>query len=263
MRPPVDLRTRRVPRLEHRPHRPQQLRPGVRRELGAGLLTVDPLERLDELTQIVGRQIRVVLSAALLLQRRERALEPVPVDPLHHLTEHLDQPPIRIEREPPVPRPNRKALRSRIVQPQIQDRVHHPRHRHRRPRPHRHEQRIVARPEPLPRPRLEPPHVLVHLRLQPLRQPTAGQVGATRIRRDREPGRNRHPELRHLRQPDPLPAQKLTATLRWLLEVVDVAVGHRRAIYPARRRLNPPGRSGAANGTPPARRASAGRTRRA
>ncbi len=202
-----------------------------------------------------------MLRASFLLQRRERALEPVPVDPFDHLAEHLDQPPVRVEREPTVARPRRETLRSCVVQPEIQDRVHHPRHRHRRTGPDRDEQRIVARPEPLPGPRLEPPHVLVHLRLQSLRQLAAGQVGATRIRRDREARRDRHPELRHLREPDPLPAQELTTTPRRLFEVVDVTDGHRRAIYPARRRLNPPDRSAGANGTPPARRASAGRTR--
>src|SRR4029078_2733593 len=51
VRTPVDLRTRRVPRVEDRAHRMHQLTPRVPSEVAAGLLAVDLLERPDELLE--------------------------------------------------------------------------------------------------------------------------------------------------------------------------------------------------------------------
>ena len=67
----------------------------------------------------------------------------------------------------PVDRPERGG--GLAVQPEVQDRVHHPGHRDRGAGAHRHEQRIAGIPEPLAGLGLEPRHVLVDLRPRPRR----------------------------------------------------------------------------------------------
>ena len=66
--------------------------------------------------------------------------------------------------------------------------------------------------------------VLLDLGLETVRKlPAGGHVGAARVGRDREPGRDRDAELGHLREADALPAQQLTAAVGGLVEVVDVS----------------------------------------
>ncbi len=91
---------------------------------------------------------------------------------------------------------------------------------------------------------LERPHVLLDLVVEPVRNLlAAAQVRAARLGRDREARRHRHAELRHLRQPDALSAEKLSAALAGLVEVVDVA--HRGAHLSTKR-----GRSNGSSGHP-------------
>ena len=52
-----------------------------------------------------------------------------------------------------------------------------------------------------------------------------GDVGAAGVGRDREPGRHRNAEGRHLGEADPLAAEQLAAPGGLLVEVVDVAHG--------------------------------------
>ena len=105
--------------------------------------------------------------------------------------------------------------------------------------------------------------VLVDLRLEPLRQLLRAHERPARIRRDREPRRHAHAELRHLGQTDPLAAEEVAAALARLLEVIDVRqLAHLRRIFPG------PGveavTSGpAATGTPLSTPVPAGRTRTA
>ena len=228
VRPAIDLRPRVVPRPEDGAYGPEQLIARAGREVGAGLLEIDLLEGRDEPAQVVRGEIGVQLHRPFLLQPSEGALEAMAVDALHHLAEHLDQPPIRVEREPGVLRARPEPLGRLVVEAEIEDRVHHPRHRDGRARPDGDEQRVVVRAESLAGALLEPADVLVHLLRQPFRQLTAElHRGAAGIRRDREPRRHRHAHLGHLREADPLAPEQLPAAGRGLVEVVDVTVLHR------------------------------------
>ena len=118
VRAPVDLRARRVPRVEDRLDRAAELLARVLRERAAGLVLVDPLERVDQLGEVVGGQVDVLLDAARALQRRELLLEAVAVDPVDRLAVHLDQPPVGVVgeaavagRRAPGPRPPRRRGR--------------------------------------------------------------------------------------------------------------------------------------------------------
>ncbi len=226
VRAAIDLSAGVVPRLEDGAHCAQQLLARAGREAPPRLFQVDRLERLDELLQILGRQLRVLLDAALVLERRERALEPMSVDAFDHLAEHLDQPPVRVEREPRVARARAETRRRLVVQAEVEDRVHHPGHRDSRARAHRDEQRIVIRAEPLAGPLLEPRHVLVDLVLEPVGQVALDQRRTARVGGDREPRGHRDAHRGHLRQADSLAPQELTAAGRRLIEVVDVARCH-------------------------------------
>ena len=226
VRAAVHLRARRVPRLEHGLDRPGELLARVLGERPAGRVLVDRLEPPDELDEVVGGQLDVLLDPALALQRGELRLEAVAVDAVDRVAVHLDQPPVRVVGEAAVARPLGQALDRLVVEPDVEDRVHHPRHRDRRPGADRDEQRVAAVAEALPGVLLQRAHVRLDLLEQAGRHPPAlAHVRAAGLGRDREPRRHGHTELRHLREPDPLAAEQLPPALAGLVEVVDVSHG--------------------------------------
>ncbi len=227
VRPPVHVRARVLPRLEHGDHCAAQLLARVLRELVRRLLQIDLLERLDELREIVGGEIDVLLHAALALEIAERLLEAMSVDAVDDLAVHLDEPPVRVACEACVSGRAREALDRDVVETEVEDRVHHPRHRDRGARAYGDEQRVAVVAEALPGLLLESRDVLRDLLVEPVGQAALAHVRPAGVGRDREPGGNRHAELRHLRQADPLAAEQLAAAFRGLVECVDVP-GHRR-----------------------------------
>ena len=170
-------------------------------------------------------------DAARRLEVGECLLEAMPVDAVDHLAVHLDEPAVRVEREARVAGRRREPLGRHVVQPEVEDRVHHPRHRDRRTGADRDEQRVAVVAEALARALLERGDVLVDLAR---RDPAgtcapAGEVRAARVRGDREAVRDGDAELRHLGEADPLSAEKLATAARVLAEVEDVA--HLRGLY--------------------------------
>ncbi len=147
----------------------------------------------------------------------------------HDLAEHLDEPPVGVEREPDVPTGLLgQTLHRLVAQPEVQDRVHHPRHRELRSRTDRDEQRVVRVAEGLAHRLLEPSQVLAHL-LQHLwgRAPFA-EERQTRLGRDGEAGRDRQAHVRHLGEVGALTAEQVLHVPVAFGEVVDV-LGHRSA----------------------------------
>ena len=145
------------------------------------------------------------------------------VDSLDDLAVHLDQAPVRVVREPGVARRGGQPFDSDVVEPQVEDRVHHPGHRDRRSRADRDEQRLGRVAEALARVLLEPLDVLADLLVEPGGDSLArSHVGAAGIRGDREPGGDGDAERGHLREPDALAAEQLAAPGA-LVEVEDVA----------------------------------------
>ena len=138
----VHARPLTVPALEHRFDGVAQLLLRVLREVDASVGLHDALERLDETGEVFGGELRVGLHAALVTQRGERMLEALGVDVEHDLAEHLHEPAVRVVGEPLVLRLLGEALHRRVVEPEVEDGVHHPRHRERCTRAHRHQQRV-------------------------------------------------------------------------------------------------------------------------
>jgi hypothetical protein len=213
VRAPVDLRPRVVPRLEDGAHGAQELGARVLGEALPGLLAVDLLEGIDDLRPVV------------LVVLRQRVLEALPVDSVDDLSEHLDQAPVRIVREARVARALGETPDCVVVQTEVEDRVHHPRHRDGGAGAHRDEERVVRIAEALPGLLLERGQVLVDLALEPVWKRASGRhVGAAGVGRDREPGRHGHAELRHLGEADALAAEQLAPATGVFVEVVDVSV---------------------------------------
>ena len=93
-----------------------QLVARVAGEVASGLVAVDLLERADELLEVVRREVGVLLHAALALERPERALEAVRIDPVDDLAEHLDQPAVGVVGEPRVAGARRETRGRLVVQ---------------------------------------------------------------------------------------------------------------------------------------------------
>ena len=173
-------------------------------------VAVDRLELPDELREVVGREIDVVL------RRRARSLscasscsKRCAVDPVDDLAVHLDEPAVRVVREARIAGRAAERLDRLRVEPEVEDRVHHPGHRDRRARAHRDEQRVVGIAEAAcpsaprggrrarrsrrssPSGKLRRPHVL-----------DAG------LGRHGEPGGHGNPERGHLREPGSLAAER-------------------------------------------------------
>ena len=222
----VHLRPRRLPRVEHGPHGPLQLRPRVLREGSTGALAVHGLETADELLEVLRRQVDVLNRVARLLEPRQLLLEQAPLDSVDDLAVHLDQAAVGVEGEPPVSGRRREALDRVVVQTEVQDRVHHPGHRDRRAGAHRDQQRVGAIPEALGGALLERDQTRADLVLQSVgERPACLHVVGARLGRDDESVRDRDPDRHHLRQPEAFAAEQLTTNFRAYGEVVDVCAG--------------------------------------
>ena len=226
VRTAVDPGARGVPRLEHGLDCAQQLCTRVVGKLLACVLAVDLPERPDQRDEVVGVEVGVVLHTAFPLQRGQRAVEAMGIDAGDHLAEHVDEPTVRVVREARVSRPRSQSGGCSFAEPDVEDRVHHPRHRDRCARTDRDEQRVVAGAEASTRVVLEASDVPVDLGLEALGQPPGLEVGAARVRRDREAVRDGDPELRHLDETHALAPEQLAAAGRRLVEVEDVANCH-------------------------------------
>ena len=117
--------------------------------LRVGREVVVGLEALGQLAQRVGVELDVERHAALALDAGDLVLEALARDPAHDVAEHLHQAAVAVPGEPVIAGARRQTGGRLVVQPQVQDRVHHPRHRHARARAHRDEQRIVGVAKPL------------------------------------------------------------------------------------------------------------------
>ena len=216
-----------VPRVEDGPDGKVHLLARLLRELPARVLVHDRLVRLDQRPQVVGVQVEVVLRALGLLGGVQRALEELALDVENGLAEHLDQPAVGVEREPLVAGLLRQPQDRLVVEPDVQDGVHHPGHRELPTGAHRHQQRVVDLAQRLAHRLLERGEVLADLGLQRGRLGAVGEIGLARLGRDDEPRRHRQPHPRHLRQVCPLASEQILEVFVAFGEVVH-ELGHSR-----------------------------------
>ena len=202
----------------------------VLRERLAGVPLHDLLVRANEVAQQVGRDLRVVRGVRQLLGRLERLLELLGRDVEHDAPVHRDEAAVRVVREPLVARLLGQALDRVVVEAEVEDRVHHPRHGELGAGAHADEQRVARIAELLAHGPLERLHVLLDLGVEPPR-PATSHVIAARVGGDREPRRHRQTEHRgHLGQVRALPTEQVLHAHGGLavLVIEAVDVGHSR-----------------------------------
>ena len=137
----VQLGARGVPGTEHRLDRTEQLFAGVLREV-CTVRGHDLLVAQDQSLERLRGNLDVGLDAGLDHHLVQGVGEQVAVEVQDGLSEHLDQPPVGVPRETFVARLLGQAVHGLVVEPDVQDRLHHPGHRELRPGPHRQQQGI-------------------------------------------------------------------------------------------------------------------------
>ena len=210
-----------VPGVEHRLDRHVQLLPGLLREVAAGLLAHDLLERADQLLQVVGVQVEVVLDALGLLGVVDGLLERLAVDVQHGLAEHLDQPPVGVPGEPLVAGLLGQALHRLVRQADVEDRVHHARHRELRTGPDADQQRVSRVTELAAHRRLKLPEVLGDLAVQLGGRASVAQEGAAGFGGNNEPGRDRKTYVGHFGQVGTFTTQQILLVFIAFGEVIN------------------------------------------
>ena len=168
------------------------------------------LVRVDELAQLVGGDVRVGRDAEAGLHGVEVLGERLPAEPQHDAREHREEPAVAVPGETLVARARLEPLDGCVVEPEVQDRLHHSGHGHAGARPDRHEEGTLAVAEPRVGRLLEPREVLQDLLPETLRPlaPRALSVNPG-LGRDGEAGRDRDAEIRHLGQLAALAAEEV------------------------------------------------------
>ena len=210
-----------VPGVEDRARGQVELLARVLREVPAGVLADQALERLDELLEVVRREVEVRLAAAALLQRVQLGGEELVVEAEHGAAEHLQQPPVGVLREPLVVALPRQPGDGLVVEPDVEDRLHHPGHRELGAGPDADQQRVVGVAELAAHLLLERLEVLGDLGGELVRLAALGEIGPAGLGGDREPVRDRQPEVGHLGQVGALATQQVLLVLVSLSEVED------------------------------------------
>ncbi len=213
---PVRDRAIVVPRVKHRADRHPQLFVRILRDVTADPRTNQRPELANQFLQVIDLQVGVVLDAARRLLAIDNILERIGIVLVlrlqleHDVAEHLAKPPVRVPREARVAADFRQSLHRLVGKTEVQHRVHHSRHRNARARPHRHQQRILRVAELARKRLLDSRHTLRHAFGEPFGVFVAVIVKIVAdLRRDRESGRDRQLEPRHLGQVRALAAQQI------------------------------------------------------
>ena len=166
------------------------------------------------------------VHAPLLLQRLSSPSKRCAVDPVDDLAVHLDQPPVRVVGEARVAGRRGEPLDRLVVQAEVEDRVHHPRHRDRGARADRDEQRVGRVAEALAGALLEPRDVLVDLVVEALGHLAAAAMYARQASVVIvKPAGTGTPSAVISARPIALAAEELAPAPELLVEAVDVAHG--------------------------------------
>ena len=206
------------PRTEYGAYGAPELIPRACREILAGLLLDGSLEVPDQLLQVVGRQVGVVLHAALVLLLLDEYLERVVVffrfgfHAQHHVAVHLYETAVRVPCETGVARTLGDGFHGLVVHTQVEDRVHHAGHRSAGTRAYRHQQRHLLVAEFHPGELFDIFHRLLHFGTEHLDYGllAVGVIFGTYFRGDREARGDGDADEVHLREVRTLAAEQLT-----------------------------------------------------
>ena len=230
----VAMRTVGVPGVEDGGDCQVQLLVGVLREG----LTGPALDQLGvgrhQLLQVGGGELEVLGGAPGGLDGVQLLGEQARVDTEDRGAEHLHEAPVGVPGEAVGATLSGQAEHGDVVEPHVEDRLHHSGHGGLRSGAHRDQQGVGRVAEAATHPRLECRQVAVDLGCQVSRRFAGGEVGTTRFGVDRETWGDRQAEPGHLRQVRALPPEQVYLLSLSVFEVVHVA---RRWLGPC---LDPP-----------------------
>ena len=200
----------REPGIEHGVDGQPQLILHVLRERTARSLADDALEDVGQLSELGGRHLRVALDAETRLRSVELGVEDLAPHAEDDVAEHHDEAPVAVPREALVTRARRQSLDGRVVQAEIENRLHHPGHRHAGARADRHQQWALGIAEAGVHGALEPLEVLERLVPELFRPLVPGPVVVgPGLRRHREARRDGDTQVGHFRELTALTAQEV------------------------------------------------------
>ena len=131
------------PGTEHRTDRAPELFLGVLRKRLAGLALDQVLVALRDAVPVLRRELGILGHAGVELCVLDDLLEPMMIDPQHHRAVHLDESTVGVPGEARVVRRLAEAFHGHVVQPQVENGIHHPGHRYPCAGADRDQQRLV------------------------------------------------------------------------------------------------------------------------
>ena len=168
------------------------------------------LVTLDQLGPVVRGQIGIEREALLVLVAFEDFLEVIVADAEHNVGIHRDEAAIAVIGEAAVAGGFRQRLDRHVVEAEVEHRIHHARHRGARAGAHRDEQRVCGVAEFAAGDARDVIERVFHLRLNLLRVALlVGVKVSADLGRDREAGRHRQAEVRHLGEVRALAAEQI------------------------------------------------------
>jgi hypothetical protein len=181
--------------------------------LELGLFDVGVGDLAPQFLGVEARRIDAVVATDAAARLVERGLELVARDAERDVRVHRHEAAVSIERETLLAGELGDTRHRRIVEAEVQDAVHHPRHRRARARADAHEQRRLRVAEPHPDLFLETRERLVDRRHELVGDLAVVRVRTARLGGDGESWRNREPQGGHLGQTGALASEEV-ATCR-------------------------------------------------
>ncbi len=220
------------PAPEHGRDRAPELLHRVVRKVLARALPDGRLERDDGRFEIVRVKAGIHLDAPALLHRLEDLREGVALVLVlwlaaeHYVAVHSHEAPVAVVGEAWIAGGRDDALHRIVVQPEVEDRVHHARHAGAGARTHREQQRVGRVTERLAGVLLERHESRLDLRDGALGVAAVERVRVADLGRDREARRHGKADPGHLGEIRPLAAEQGLHLLVALTETVDVLARH-------------------------------------
>ncbi len=199
--PAIDLGAVCIPAVKHRPDRTPQLFVNILRKVRAQFsgndLLVFPHQRLP----VFRAHLHIGVEAVVFLDDLQRVFEQVMIDAQHHIAVHLDEPAIAVPGKARIAGTVRQTCHSCVIQPEIKDGIHHPRHRYPRAGADRDQQRISRIAEALAHGGFNMRQRGRDFGLHRFREITPiSQIAHAFFGGDGEARRHRQADARHLRQ---------------------------------------------------------------
>ena len=198
------------PGTEYGIARAGELRQRVLRERLAGLLLHQRLVSGDDILQILGGQVRIQLRLGFLLLPIEDRFEIVLLHVQHYTAVHLDEAAVAIVGEARIVGSGFHRFDGLVIQPQVQDGIHHARHGEFRAGAHAHQQRVRGVAEFLAHAVFQFPQRLDHLLVNLGRNAVPVlEVDVAYLCRDGETRRHRQIGQAHFGKPGAFAAQRV------------------------------------------------------